>query len=89
VNLPSLIVVIGSVPTGMYVLHRLALWAEERGWIYYLKKKARPDTLGNAFLELQSMVQPEKKYAIEARQEKAEREDQCGPDAAGSPADAN
>ena len=37
-----------------YVLHRVALWAEGRGWVYYLNSKPSNSALGNAFLEIQS-----------------------------------
>jgi len=64
---------------GLYALHRLALWAESRGWIYYMKKRAQGGSLGSAFLEVQSIVQPETRHVIEMRQdERAERDDEGG-----------
>ncbi len=50
----------------LYVLHRVALWAEGRGWVYYLNSKPSSSTLGNAFLEIQSMIEPEKRPLVEA-----------------------
>ena len=50
---------IGSaIVLGLYGLHRLALWMEDKGWIYYKRKKASPNALGNAFLEIEQIVQP-------------------------------
>ncbi len=68
------------VATGaiLYAIHRLALWAEARGWIYYLHRKADSSTLGNAFLEVQSLIEPEKRHLVEIRQEEAVEEDDQG-----------
>ena len=46
---------------GIYLLHRLALWAESRGFIYYLHSRPSRSALGNAFLEAQSLVEPGKR----------------------------
>jgi hypothetical protein len=69
---------------GLYGLHRLALWLESRGWLYYMHKKASPDSLGNAMLSLQQIVQPGAKHVLEVRREhRVQREDAGGPDEAG------
>lgn len=61
-------------------LHRLALWAERRGWIYYKYRKASPGTAPGAFLEIQSLLEPGKKHVIEAR-----AEDRADEEASGDP----
>ena len=69
-----------ALVVGLCGLHRLALWMESRGWIFYLKTRASSGALGSAFLEIQSIAQPEKKYVLEMRQdERAERDDEGGP----------
>ena len=55
------------VIVGIYGIHRLASWAEDRGWIYYRKKKAGGGMLGNALLELQAFLEPSKRHIIEER----------------------
>ena len=55
------------VVIGIYFIHRLASWAEDRGWLYYRKKKAGGGTLGNALLELQAFLEPSKRHIIEER----------------------
>lgn len=55
-------------------LDRLLLHMESRGWIYYRKKKPSPGTVGGAFLEVQNLVEPSKKYVI--RLQKEDRKDQ-------------
>ncbi len=69
-----------ALVVGLFGLHRLALWMESRGWIFYMKTRASSGALGSAFLEIQSIVQPEKKYVLEMRQdERAGRDDAGGP----------
>jgi len=66
-----------ALVAGLYGLHRRALWMESRVWIYYKKKHASAGALGAAFLEIQAIAQPEKKYVLEMRQDqRAERDDE-------------
>ena len=58
----------------LYALHRLGLWMEERGWIYY-KKRGSSGALSSAFLEVQSILEPGKRYELEI-QRKDDAEDQ-------------
>lgn len=67
-----------AVVLGGYGLHRLASWAESRGWIYYLKRRGSSGTLGNAFLELQTMIDPSKKIVLEERRREVHEEDDEG-----------
>lgn len=43
----------------VYGLHRLSLWMEARGWIYYRKKHGSSGGLGTAFLENSVAVRTE------------------------------
>lgn len=64
--------IIGSIVAGcviLFLLDRLALWMESRGWIYWRNSKGCSTRIGNAFLTLQSILEPGKKYVIESRQE--------------------
>jgi hypothetical protein len=71
---------IAAAALGLFGLHRLALWMESRGWIYYVKTRASGGALGSAFLEIQQIVQPEKKYTLEVKREsRAERDDESDP----------
>jgi hypothetical protein len=42
---------------GLYGLHRLALWLEDRGLLYYLRRKPKGG-IGPAFLAMQRAVEP-------------------------------
>lgn len=76
--------IIAGAVVGLYGVHRLALWAEDRGWICYLRKQPSNYTLGSAFLELHSLAQPDKKYVLEARRaQRKEEDDQGGPEHSG------
>lgn len=49
------------------LLDRLARWMEDRGWIYYRRRRGSSGRLGDAFLEVHALVEPGKRAVIEAR----------------------
>jgi len=66
----------------IYAVHRLGCWAEDRGWIYYRKGSGRPGSAAQAFLEIQSMMEPTKKHVLEVKrdqEQKAEQDDSGDP----------
>jgi hypothetical protein len=44
-------------------LHRVALWMEDRGWIYYIRKKPRSSPLGS-FIAFQKIIEPQAEHVI-------------------------
>ncbi|HEX6850604.1 MAG TPA: hypothetical protein VF139_04295 [Candidatus Polarisedimenticolaceae bacterium] len=68
----------GAIVLVAYGLHRLASWAEARGWIYYLKRRGSSGTLGDAFLEVQTMFDPSKKIVLEERRREVREEHDAG-----------
>jgi hypothetical protein len=69
-----LLILIG-ICVGLFALHKLGLWIESRGWIYYHKKKASPGTAASAWLEMQSLIEPGKKHVIQVQREEHEEDD--------------
>jgi hypothetical protein len=67
-----------AVIGGFYGLHRLAVWAEARGWIYYREKRGSSGALANAFLEVQSMFEPSARAALEVRVKDDHESDESG-----------
>ena len=57
------ILVIGG-PLVLYGLHRLGLWMEEQGYIYYWHKKPKGSAAGS-FVALQKMIEPRAEYVIQ------------------------
>jgi hypothetical protein len=54
---------------GLYILDRCCLWLEEKGYLYYRKRK--PQTggfIGNTLLELQTIFNPSTQNVIEMKQ---------------------
>jgi hypothetical protein len=74
----KVVLVLALACGALYLLHRLALWAEDRGWIFYQRRKPSRTALGTAFLEVQSLVEPGKRLLLEARQEQDREEDESG-----------
>jgi hypothetical protein len=63
---------------GLYCIDKVALWAEERGWIYYRKRHCSSGTLGNAFLAIQTALEPSKKFIFEERLKKGGETQESG-----------
>jgi hypothetical protein len=68
------VVIVLLVVLGLAGLHRLALWMERKGWLYYKHEKPSSNRLGNAFLEIQSILEPGKKIIIEEREREKKEE---------------
>jgi len=62
----------------LYGLHRLGLWAERRGWIYYGKKHGSSGTLSSAVLEVHSLFDPSKRYVLEEKRRDQVEEGESG-----------
>jgi len=72
-------ILIGSIAViAFYLLDKLGLWAEQRGWIYYRYKRASRTAIGNAILELQTVVDPSKRYVVEERKKIMKEERDSG-----------
>jgi hypothetical protein len=67
-----------AVLGGSYCLHRIAVWAERRGWIYYRTKRGSSGALGNALLEVQAIMEPSKQYVLEERVRDDAEADEAG-----------
>lgn len=64
----------------LFGLHNLALWAEDRGWIYYRNRKGPAPWLGT----LEQIYKPEVEFVIE---EASAREIRADQDASGADLD--
>ena len=71
----------------LWLVDRLLLWMERRGWIYWRRSNHRTTvTVGNALLEIQSFVNPGAREVIEARRREESEESESGdPPEAGDP----
>jgi hypothetical protein len=65
-----------AVVAALYGLHRLGLWLEQRGWLYYRKK--RPDGgAATCLVPLHQFVEPAVRHVVEVKhgaQNRARRE---------------
>jgi hypothetical protein len=67
------LIVAAASLVSIYGLHRLALHAESRGWIFYKTRPPRVRMLGM----LEELVDPRVEYAIEEESSEAIRADQA------------
>jgi hypothetical protein len=77
-----LAVILVALGGALVLLDRIGLWAEQRGWIYWRRRRARGNALGATTLELQKIFESQKvEHVIVARQRpKAEAPDPGGDD---------
>jgi len=69
---------LGLALGSLYGLHRLALWAESRGWIYYRTKHAPPGAAALAMLEVTTVLDPQVTHVVEetrARRAQAQQDE--------------
>ena len=75
-----------GIAAALFVLDRLLLAAEARGWIYWRRHKASPGTLGNAVASMHALLEPDRRHAAEERRAvRREAEDEEGPPETGKP----
>ena len=72
------LVLLAAAAAALYALHRFALWAESRGYIYYTKTSPSRSSVGNAFLEVHSLIEPDKKALVEVIREERTEQDESG-----------
>ena len=74
---------LGGVIVTLFMIDRLALWAEERGWIYWRRKKAQTGAMSSMLMEMNVITNPSAQHVIEAKDAKKleERENDDPPHA--------
>lgn len=66
-----LLIILVAIAVALYGLHRLALFAESRGWIFYRTRPPRVRMLGL----LEELVDPRSEYLIEEQSSEEIRAD--------------
>jgi len=64
----TLVLVLAAVALGAFLVDRLLLWMERRGWIDYRRTypgRMNPGQVGPAFLAIQGLLEPDKKHAAD------------------------
>ena len=71
---------VGPAVVGLHGLHRQALWAESRGWIYYCTHPMPAGAAGPAMMEIAAIVEPQTVHVVEVLRSEAIRaeEDESG-----------
>jgi len=57
---------------------RLLLRAEERGWIYYRRRRASPGSAASAALEVQKILEPRTRHVLAVQRDVRPIEDDAG-----------
>ncbi len=65
------------IALALFLLDRLFLWFETKGWIYYRYKKSSIGT-GNALQGLNAVFTPSAKYIIQVQEESSQSKESLG-----------
>jgi hypothetical protein len=76
VNIFKAVLLVALAGVVLYGLHRLAIWAEDRGWLYYRKRGGTWRGTAAA-QELQALLHPSSRHVVEEgqRQELTRQDD--------------
>jgi hypothetical protein len=74
----KLALVLVAVVVAGFVFDRLMLKAEERGWIYWRRRKGSHGMIASAALEVHQILEPSKKYVLEVQREREPEQDREG-----------
>ncbi|MFN0017609.1 MAG: hypothetical protein ACKVP0_05065 [Pirellulaceae bacterium] len=72
-------VAVVAVLAGAYGLHRLCLYLEERGYMYYLHKKPQ-GSAAPMLLDMREIIQPSVRHVIELKDDQHIEYDHAGDD---------
>jgi hypothetical protein len=67
---------VGVVVLGLYGLDRFCLWLEDRGWLYYRKKKPSSSPM-SAWVAMQQFLEPGVKHVVHVGQERRSEGDEA------------
>jgi len=63
------ILIVFGASAALYQLHRLGLWLDERGWLYYKYKKSSRSA-GGCFIALEQVLEPPIQHVLHVKEEK-------------------
>jgi len=66
------------VAVAIFLLDRLLLWMESRGWLYYRRTKSRGGASLYHFLDIHKIYNPEIQEVIEIKYGEEQQEDESG-----------
>jgi hypothetical protein len=69
--------IVCAVFVGIFIIDRVGLWLESKGWIYWRKRKSSGG-VGNAFQELNAFFHPSARHTIELKQKYSKQRDEQG-----------
>jgi hypothetical protein len=64
----KLVLVLAGAAIALFLVDRLALWAESHGWIYWRRSKRTGSAGGDILLDLNVFADPGAKHVIEVKQ---------------------
>ena len=60
----------GGAAVALFFIDRVALWAEQRGWIYWRRKKAQTGAMSSILMEMDIITNPSAQHVVIAKDAK-------------------
>jgi hypothetical protein len=60
----------------LFLIDRLLLYFEERGWIFYRRNKPNFQNAASVLIEVHALFEPKMTYVIEQKQQEEQQEDE-------------
>ncbi len=73
--------VVAGGAAAVYGFHRLCLWMERRGWIYYLRRKPGGTAAAGSLVALQQAIEPQVRHVLHVKDEKRQHAERDAPGA--------
>jgi hypothetical protein len=70
-------IIVGGL-AALFGLHRLALWLEKRGWLFYKHKKPS-SSAASCFVALQQVLEPPIQHVLHVKDEKRHQAEEKAP----------
>ena len=64
------------ISVSLFILDRIGLWLEKKGWLYYRHNKPTGGGLGNALADLSRFLNPSTQHIVEEKQSGVQRKHQ-------------
>ena len=67
------------IAAGLFFFDQLGLWMERKGWLYYRHQKPKSGGgVGDAFQELNALVNPSVRHVMKVKQNESQQRDDQG-----------
>lgn len=64
----NIVIIVFSIILLGFLMDKLGLWLEQKGYLYYRRYKPKGGAMGNSLLELNALLSPSNRTIVEIKQ---------------------